>query len=44
MPIATRARLGSYEKLEPLGAGGMGEELQSPVFDRQSPVVDWADG
>ena len=42
MALTSGTRLGAYEMVDALGAGGMGEELQSSVASRKSPVVDWA--
>jgi hypothetical protein len=39
MPLAIGSRLGPYEIVAAIGAGGMGEELQSPVTGRQWPVT-----
>ena len=38
MSLSTGTRLGSYEIVAALGAGGMGEVRQSPVLSCQSPV------
>ena len=37
MALSPGIRLGAYEVLALLGAGGMGEETQSVVTSRQSP-------
>jgi len=38
MPLTSGTRIGTFEITGVLGAGGMGEELQSPVWSRRSSV------
>ena len=40
MSLAAGTKLGPYGILGAIGAGGMGEEGQSPVIGHQSPVDD----
>ena len=39
MALSAGFRLGPYEIVVPLSAGGMGDVQQSPVLCRQSPVA-----